>query len=27
MLSLYVALLALDITRPSDEDSPGQGAQ
>ncbi|MFI5588321.1 PucR family transcriptional regulator [Amycolatopsis sp. NPDC051758] len=27
MLSLYVALLALDITRPSEEDSPGRGAQ
>jgi purine catabolism regulator len=27
MLSLYVALLTLDITRPSEEDSPGRGAQ
>jgi purine catabolism regulator len=27
MLSLYVALLALDVTRPSEEDSPGRGAQ
>lgn len=27
MLSLYVALLALDLTRPSEEDSPGRGAQ
>ncbi|MEU7784787.1 PucR family transcriptional regulator ligand-binding domain-containing protein [Amycolatopsis sp. NPDC049159] len=27
MLSLYVALLASDLTRPSEEDSPGRGAQ
>lgn len=27
MLSLYVALLAHDLTRPSEEDSPGRGAQ
>ncbi|RSM34431.1 PucR family transcriptional regulator [Amycolatopsis balhimycina DSM 5908] len=27
MLSLYVALLAADLTRPSEEDSPGRGAQ
>ncbi|MEU8633467.1 PucR family transcriptional regulator ligand-binding domain-containing protein [Amycolatopsis sp. NPDC048633] len=27
MLSLYVALLALDLTRSSEEDSPGRGAQ
>jgi purine catabolism regulator len=27
MLSLYVALLAWDLTRPSEEDSPGRGAQ
>ena len=27
MLSLYVALLAGDLTRPSEEDSPGRGAQ
>jgi len=27
MLSLYVALLALDLTRTSEEDSPGRGAQ
>lgn len=27
MLSLYVALLAVDLTRPSEEDSPGRAAQ
>ncbi len=27
MLSLYVALLASDLTRPSEQDSPGRGAQ
>ncbi|MFC5090012.1 PucR family transcriptional regulator [Amycolatopsis plumensis] len=27
MLSLYVALLAWDLTRPSEEDSPGRAAQ
>ncbi|MFJ9785834.1 PucR family transcriptional regulator [Amycolatopsis sp. NPDC101161] len=27
MLSLYVALLAADLTRSSEEDSPGRGAQ
>ena len=27
MLSLYVALLAHDLTRPSEEDSPGRGPQ
>lgn len=27
MLSLYVALLVHDLTRPSEEDSPGRGAQ
>lgn len=27
MLSLYVALLSLDLTRSSEEDSPGRGAQ